>query len=176
MPSRHNSVRRWPERVLGWWESSDMRLARQLPAISRLAGLINGPGAQADALFLPESPEGLAIVAPALAKAGFSPSRVKPIGTAVWNDPRLFALPALQGRLVRSGRFEGIQRFLTALSGAVRLCTSACGDAGLRRCLAHGSAVAAIWISALRRRDADDAGRLLGDRRHLPLPAGGGKR
>jgi ABC-type branched-subunit amino acid transport system substrate-binding protein len=67
------------------------------PAIARLGGLITGPAAQADALFLPDTPDGLAAVAPALTKAGFSPGRVRPIGTAVWNDPRVFALPALQG-------------------------------------------------------------------------------
>ncbi len=67
------------------------------PAVGRLSGLIIGPGAQADALFLPETRDGLAGVAQALTKAGFAPSRVRPIGTAVWNDPQVFALPALQG-------------------------------------------------------------------------------
>lgn len=67
------------------------------PAVGRLSGLITGPGAQADALFLPETRDGLAPVAQALTKAGFAPSRVRPIGTAVWNDPQVFALPALQG-------------------------------------------------------------------------------
>ncbi|MCK2052617.1 penicillin-binding protein activator [Methylobacterium sp. 37f] len=67
------------------------------PAIGRLSGLITGPAAQADALFLPDTPDGLGAVAAALTKANFSPTRVRPIGTAVWNDPRVFALPALQG-------------------------------------------------------------------------------
>lgn len=67
------------------------------PAIGRVAGLITGPGAQADALFLPETPDGLGTVAAALTRAGFSPTRVRPVGTALWNDPRAFALPALQG-------------------------------------------------------------------------------
>ncbi|GJE19233.1 penicillin-binding protein activator [Methylobacterium marchantiae] len=81
------------------------------PAIMRLSGLINGPGAQADALFLPESPEGLANVAPALTKAGFSPGRVKPIGTAVWNDPRVYALPALQGGWFAAADANGFNGF-----------------------------------------------------------------
>lgn len=70
------------------------------PAIARLGGLIAGPGAQADTLFLPETADGLPVAAAALTRAGFAPSRVRPIGTALWNEPRLFALPALQG-----GRF-----------------------------------------------------------------------
>ncbi|GJD51041.1 Penicillin-binding protein activator LpoA [Methylobacterium crusticola] len=66
-------------------------------AIGRLGPLIAGPAPQADALFLPDTPEGLAAAGPALARAGFNPARVKPVGTAVWNDPRVFALPSLQG-------------------------------------------------------------------------------
>jgi len=67
------------------------------PAVARLSGLIAGGGAQADALFLPDTPDGLASLDPVLAKAGFSPTRVRPLGTAVWNDARAFALPSLQG-------------------------------------------------------------------------------
>lgn len=66
-------------------------------AIARMANVIAGPGAQADALFLPDAPDGLIALGPALTRAGVSPARVKPIGTALWNDPRVFALPALQG-------------------------------------------------------------------------------
>ncbi|GJE00118.1 penicillin-binding protein activator [Methylobacterium isbiliense] len=67
------------------------------PAVARLGPLIAGPGAQADVLFLPDTPEGLGAAAGALTRAGFNPARVKPVGTALWNDPRVFALPALQG-------------------------------------------------------------------------------
>lgn len=67
------------------------------PAVERIAGLISGASPQADALFLPDTPDGLAAVAPALTRVGFDPRRVKPLGTGTWNDPRVFALPALQG-------------------------------------------------------------------------------
>ncbi|AWN52492.1 penicillin-binding protein activator [Methylobacterium sp. 17Sr1-1] len=66
-------------------------------SVGRLAPLISGPAPQADALFLPDTPEGLGAAGAALTRAGFSPARVKPVGTAVWNDPRVFALPAFQG-------------------------------------------------------------------------------
>jgi ABC-type branched-subunit amino acid transport system substrate-binding protein len=75
------------------------------PAVERLARVIAGPGATADALFIPETAEAMPPVAAALTKAGFSPARVRPIGTALWNDPSLFALPALQG-----GRFAAVDR------------------------------------------------------------------
>lgn len=67
------------------------------PAVARLARVITGPGATADALFIPETAEAMPAVAAALSKAGFSPARVRPVGTALWNEPVLFALPALQG-------------------------------------------------------------------------------
>ncbi|RVU19022.1 penicillin-binding protein activator [Methylobacterium oryzihabitans] len=66
-------------------------------AVARLAPVIGGAAPQADVLFLPDTPEGLATTSAALAKAGFNPARVRPVGTATWNDPRVFALPALQG-------------------------------------------------------------------------------
>jgi ABC-type branched-subunit amino acid transport system substrate-binding protein len=65
-------------------------------AVARIAPLITG-AAQADALFLPDSADGLAAVGQALAGIGFDPRRVKPLGTGVWNDPRVFAVKALQG-------------------------------------------------------------------------------
>lgn len=67
------------------------------PAVERLRGVIAGPSAQADALFVPDTPEGLAAVAPALAQVKFSPARVRPLGLALWNDPRVLAQPAFQG-------------------------------------------------------------------------------
>lgn len=66
-------------------------------AVERLRGVIAGPNAQADALFLPGSADGLLTMAAALTKAGFSPSRVRPVGTALWNDPKILTLPAFQG-------------------------------------------------------------------------------
>ncbi len=82
-------------------------------AVERLARVITGPAATADTLFIPETADALPVVAAALTKAGFSPARVRPIGTALWNEPALFALPALQG-----GRFAGPDRSgFSAFSG-----------------------------------------------------------
>jgi ABC-type branched-subunit amino acid transport system substrate-binding protein len=66
-------------------------------AIQRLAPLIAGGAPQADALFIPESGDGLPVVAEALQTVRFNPQQVKPLGTGLWNETRLFALPALQG-------------------------------------------------------------------------------
>jgi hypothetical protein len=46
---------------------------------------------------VPDNAEGIAAIGPALTQAGFSPDRVKPLGTGVWNDPRVLRSAALQG-------------------------------------------------------------------------------
>jgi ABC-type branched-subunit amino acid transport system substrate-binding protein len=66
-------------------------------AVQRLGRAIGGPSPQADALFIPENGDGLPQVAQALQGVGFNPERVKPLGTGVWNEARVFGLPTLQG-------------------------------------------------------------------------------
>jgi len=81
------------------------------PAIARLAGVVSGPSPQVDALFIPEGPQGLAAVDAALRSAGFDPSRVKPIGTALWNDPAALQLASLQGGWFAAPEQTGYQNF-----------------------------------------------------------------
>jgi ABC-type branched-subunit amino acid transport system substrate-binding protein len=66
-------------------------------AVQRLGRAIGGAAPGADALFIPENGDGLPLVAQALQGVGFNPERVKPLGTGVWNEARVFGLPALQG-------------------------------------------------------------------------------
>ncbi len=66
-------------------------------AVQRVAHLIGGAAPQADALFIPDNGDGLPAMAQALQMAGFDPMRVKPLGTGVWNEPRVLGLPVLQG-------------------------------------------------------------------------------
>ncbi|HEY8381364.1 MAG TPA: penicillin-binding protein activator [Microvirga sp.] len=66
-------------------------------AIQRLGPIINGDAPQADSLFIPDNGDGLPAVAQALQASGFNPQRVKPLGTGVWNEARVFALSVLQG-------------------------------------------------------------------------------
>ena len=67
------------------------------PAVSRLASVISGPAPQADAILIPAPGDDLPAIGTALASAGFSSGRVKPLGTGLWNDPRASRVPALQG-------------------------------------------------------------------------------
>ncbi len=65
--------------------------------VERLGRVITGAAPQADALLIPESGDGIAALGQALQAAGFNPARVKPLGTGIWNEARVFAVPALQG-------------------------------------------------------------------------------
>lgn len=67
------------------------------PAVQRLATVIAGAGAQADALFVPESGDSLAALGAALAGIGYDPGRVKPLGTGVWTGPQAGKVAQLQG-------------------------------------------------------------------------------
>jgi ABC-type branched-subunit amino acid transport system substrate-binding protein len=80
-------------------------------AVERIAPLIGGSAPQADALFLPDSADGLAAIGPALAEAGFSSERVKPLGTGVWNDPRVFRTASLQGGWFAAPENAGFNAF-----------------------------------------------------------------
>lgn len=90
-------------------------------AVARLASVLGGAAPQADALFLPDNPEGLPAVAESLLKAGFNPQRVKPVGTGLWNEPRAFGLAALQGgwfAAPESKGFDGLAERYRARFGA----------------------------------------------------------
>jgi hypothetical protein len=65
--------------------------------VQRLAPILAGANPQADALFVPENGDGIATVGQALQTIGFDPQRVKPLGTGLWNEARVFSVPALQG-------------------------------------------------------------------------------
>jgi ABC-type branched-subunit amino acid transport system substrate-binding protein len=72
-------------------------VGRPQEAVQRLSRVIAGPTPQADALFMPENGDGLPVLAQALQVAGLNAEQVKPLGTGVWNEARVFGLPALQG-------------------------------------------------------------------------------
>jgi hypothetical protein len=79
--------------------------------VQRLAPVIGGSAPQADALFIPDGGEGLAGVSQALQAAGFNPQRVKPLGTGLWNEASVFALPALQGGWFAAPDSRGFNAF-----------------------------------------------------------------
>jgi ABC-type branched-subunit amino acid transport system substrate-binding protein len=80
-------------------------------AVQRLAAVIGGAAPQADLLFVPDNGDGLTAVSQALQTAGFNPQRVKPLGTGVWNEARVFGLPAFQGGWFASPDNRGFNAF-----------------------------------------------------------------
>jgi branched-chain amino acid transport system substrate-binding protein len=87
-------------------------------AVARLAGVATGASPQVDALFVPDDPTGLAAVSAALQGAGFDPARVKPLGTALWNDPGALRLPMLQGGWFAAPEQTGFQNFAARYQAA----------------------------------------------------------
>jgi ABC-type branched-subunit amino acid transport system substrate-binding protein len=79
--------------------------------VQRLAQVIGGGAPQADALFVPENADGLPAVAQALQGAGFDSRRVKLLGTGLWNEPRVFGVPALQGAWFATPDNRGFNAF-----------------------------------------------------------------
>jgi ABC-type branched-subunit amino acid transport system substrate-binding protein len=61
------------------------------------ARLVAQAAARADALFLPDSGDGVLAAAQALASNGLDLKRLQVIGTGLWDDPRIFSAPAADG-------------------------------------------------------------------------------
>jgi ABC-type branched-subunit amino acid transport system substrate-binding protein len=80
-------------------------------AVQRMAHAIGGTAPQADTLFMPEGGDGLPAIAQALQTAGFNAQQVKPLGTGLWNEPRVLALPALQGGWFAAPDNRGFEAF-----------------------------------------------------------------
>jgi hypothetical protein len=53
--------------------------------------------ARADALFIPDGGDAVPDVVQALTATGFNPKRLQMLGTGLWDDPRIYAMPALDG-------------------------------------------------------------------------------
>jgi hypothetical protein len=65
--------------------------------MAKIAQVAGGASPQVDALFIPEQSERLVFVAQALTQAQINTSKVKVMGTGVWNEPRIFTESGLAG-------------------------------------------------------------------------------
>ena len=80
-------------------------------AVQRMAHAIGGTAPQADVLFIPDGGDGLPAIAQALQISGFNGQQVKPLGTGLWNEPRVLALPVLQGGWFAAPDNRGFEAF-----------------------------------------------------------------
>lgn len=78
-------------------------------SIEQAIAQIKASEGQFEALFIPEGGEGMPAVAAALATAGMQKTQL--LGTGVWNDPRLYRLPAMQGAWFASPDGAGFNAF-----------------------------------------------------------------
>jgi branched-chain amino acid transport system substrate-binding protein len=65
----------------------------------------------ADAVFIPEGPEVVPSVVQALIGAGLDTKQVQLLGTGLWDDPRIFNDPRLQGGLYAAPDSSGFRNF-----------------------------------------------------------------
>ncbi len=66
-------------------------------AMNEAARRLAQAAGQADALFMPEGGDQIALLAGAAQAAGFNFQRTRPLGTGLWNDSRAFRVPQLAG-------------------------------------------------------------------------------
>ncbi len=76
-------------------------------AVKKIAAL----GDSIDTLFIPEQAEAMPAMSTSLAAAGIQPERVQVLGTGLWNDARVMALPALQGAWFAAPENGGFNAF-----------------------------------------------------------------
>ena len=108
--------------------SSTIRSTR--PRCRRPARTIAQASARADALFIPDGADAVPTVVQALIGDGINTKRVQLLGTGLWDDPRIFSTPALEGAWYAApdGR---LPQFLGPLSRALRPGSGAHRDARL---------------------------------------------
>jgi branched-chain amino acid transport system substrate-binding protein len=110
-------------------------------------------GSSIDALFIPEQVNAMPGVAAALARAGL-PGRVLVMGTGLWNDPRVLALPGMQGAVFAAPDPAGFGSFAVNYrnkfgSDPLRISTLAHDAAALAAALAHAGGAQAFSASNL---------------------------
>ena len=164
-----------------WWKPrSSRRSAARAAASSRSRNTapIAPPPArtvaqslgQADALFIADDGDPSVATADALTAAGANLRNIQLLGTGLWDNPRVFASPALQGGLYAAPDPSGFRsfsgRYRTKFGGEpVRTATLAYDAVAL-----VAGAVANAGRAALCAGNADQPVRLCRHRRPVPLP------
>jgi branched-chain amino acid transport system substrate-binding protein len=69
--------------------------------------------ARADALFIPDGGDAVPGVVQMLAADGMNTKRIQLLGTGLWDDPRIYAMPALDGGLYAAPDAAGYRSFST---------------------------------------------------------------
>lgn len=75
--------------------------------------LVAQAAARADALFIPDGADAVPFVVQSLAASGITNKRIQLLGTGLWEDPRIFNDPALQGGAYAAPDKAGFTSFAT---------------------------------------------------------------
>jgi branched-chain amino acid transport system substrate-binding protein len=76
-------------------------------SVKRIAAVAD----QIDTLFIPDAPDAMASISRDLVAANLDSKRVQILGTGLWNDPRVYNLPALQGAWFSAPENGGFNAF-----------------------------------------------------------------
>jgi branched-chain amino acid transport system substrate-binding protein len=79
--------------------------------VREIGKVVGGAQPQADALFLPDAGDALPSVAQFLQLSQLDTKKVQLIGTGLWNDPRVWKIPLLQGGLFAAPDSAGYNGF-----------------------------------------------------------------
>jgi ABC-type branched-subunit amino acid transport system substrate-binding protein len=82
-------------------------------AVRRVAQAAN----QADTIFIPDGADAVPQVVQALSTNGVNLKRVQLIGTGLWDDPRIFSTPALDGGWYAAPESSGFRNFSARYRG-----------------------------------------------------------
>jgi ABC-type branched-subunit amino acid transport system substrate-binding protein len=80
------------------------RMAEPARRVAQAAGRV-------DSIFIPDGAEAVPQVVAALAAAGVNTKRVQLLGTGLWDDPRIFSTPALDGGWFAAPESTGFRNF-----------------------------------------------------------------
>ena len=81
--------------------------ARMASAVRNVAAV----AAQADAIFIPDTADATPQMVQQLVAAGLDLKKVRPLGTGLWDDPRLFARPQMEGAQFAGAEAGGWRSF-----------------------------------------------------------------
>ena len=101
------------------------------PIAPRAARTVAQSLGSADALFIADDGESVVATADALTAAGANLRNIQLLGTGLWDNPRVFASPALQGGLYAAPDPSGFRSLLRPLPRQIRRRPGAHRDAGL---------------------------------------------
>ena len=119
------------KQAVGRKGGASSRSRNTAPTAPRRRGPWRSRSAQADALFIADDGDSVVATADALTAAGSNLRNIQLLGTGLWDNPRVFASPALQGGLYAAPDPSGFRAFSGRYRTQIRRRAGSHRDAGL---------------------------------------------